>query len=112
MDDQESIAKAEPENLSNPNNYEETDIFSWANNMVQYADELKIELYFFNKNYTVYRTKLSGEVSRQLRPLFMDEILEYILEGIDRGLVVRDFEAAEKEENVLQRTRIKNVEKL
>lgn len=95
-----------------PDTYEETDIFLWANNLVQYVDELKIDLYFFNKNYTVYRTKLGGEISKQLRPLFIDEILEYLLGGIDQGLIVRSFEEAEKEENVLQRTRIKNVDKL
>lgn len=98
--------------LNEVDSYEQTDVFLWANNLVQYVDELKIELYFFNKNYTVYRTKLGGEVSKQLRPLFIDEVLEYILGGLDDGLVVRDFEEAEKEENVLQRTKIKNVEKL
>lgn len=92
--------------------YEETDIFLWANNLVQYVDELKIQLYFFNKNYTAYRVKLGGEVAKQLRPLFIDEILEYVLDGIDKGLIVRGFEEAEKEENVLQRTRVKNVDKL
>jgi hypothetical protein len=92
--------------------YEETDIFLWSNNLVQYVDELKIELFLFNKNFTVYRTKLGGEVYAQLRPLFIDEILEYVLGNIDNGLIVRDFEEAEKEENVLQRTRIKNVENL
>lgn len=92
--------------------YQETDIFAWANNIVQYVDELKIELYFFNKNYTVYRAKLTGEVARQLRPLFLDDVLEYILGGIETGLLVRDFEVAEKEEGVLQKTRTGNVEKL
>ncbi len=92
--------------------YEQTDIFLWANNLVQYVDELKIDLYFFNKNYTVFHTKLTGETSRQLRSLFIDEILEYILGGLEEGLIVRDFEEAEKEENVLQRTKITNVEKL
>lgn len=92
--------------------YNETDIFAWANNLVQYVDELKIDLYFFNKNYTVYRTKLTGDVARQLRPLFLDDVLEYILGGIETGLVVRDFEAAEKEDGVLQKTRTGNVEKL
>lgn len=91
--------------------YEQTDIFQWANNLVQYVDDLKIDLYFFNKNYVVYRNKLIGEVSRQLRPLFLDEILEYVLGGIEKGLVVRGFEEAESEENVLQRTQLKNVEK-
>lgn len=93
-------------------NYEETDVFAWANNLVQYVDDLKIELYFFNKNYVVYRTKLAGEVSKQLRPLFIDEILEFILGGVDKGLIVRGFEDAEKEDNVLQRTQVKNVDKL
>jgi hypothetical protein len=93
-------------------NYEETDIFAWTNNLVQYVDELKIELYLFNKNYILYRTKLAGEVARQLRPLFLDQIMEYVLGGAENGLVVRGFEEAEKEDNVLQRTRVKNVDKL
>lgn len=98
---------------SEPHNQtDDTDIFAWANNMVQYADELKVELYLFNKNYTVYKTKLSGDVYRQLRPLFLDGILEYILDGIERGLSVRLFEEAEAEENVLQYTKTGNVEKL
>jgi hypothetical protein len=92
--------------------YEETDVFLWANNLVQYVDELKIDLYFFNKNYVVYKTKLGGEVARQMRPLFLDEVLEYVLGGIDKGLGVRGFEEAESEENVLQRTQVKNVDKL
>jgi len=92
--------------------YEETDIFAWANNLVQYVDDLKIKLYFFNKNYVVYRTKLGGEVAKQLRPLFIDEILEFVLGGADKGLIIRGFEDAEKEDNVLQRTQVKNVDKL
>ena len=92
--------------------YEETDVFAWANNLVQYIDDLKIDLYFFNKNRTVYRTKLGGDVARQLRPLFLDEILEFILGGIEKGLIVRGFEEAESEDNVLQRTQVKNVDRL
>ncbi len=92
--------------------YVETDVFAWANNLVQYIDDLKIDLYFFNKNRTVYRAKLSGDVSRQMRPLFLDEILEFILGGIEKGLIVRGFEEAESEDNVLQRTQVKNVDRL
>jgi hypothetical protein len=92
--------------------YEPIDIFEWANNLVQYVDDLKIELYFFSKKYVPYRTQLNGDVHRQLRPLFLDEVLEYVLGGIEKGLVVRGFEEAESEENVLQRTRINNVDKL
>ncbi len=92
--------------------YTETDIFAWTNNVVQYVDDLKYTMYFFNKNGTPYRAKLPTEVERQLRVLFMDEILECVLGGIDTGLVVRGFEEAEKEEHVLQRTQIKNVTRL
>ncbi len=118
MDEQESSTTAvaeKPEEITTDiiatEPYEQTDIFQWANNLVQYVDELKIDLYFFNKNNVVYRNKLIGEVSRQLRPLFLDDVLEYVLGGIEKGLVVRGFEEAESEENVLQRTQLKNVEK-
>ncbi len=94
------------------NDYQQTDIFAWANNLVQYIDELKITLYFFNKNRTVYKAKLTGEVSRQLRPLFLDELVEYVLGGAENGLRIRTFEEAEKEDNVLQYTPVANVEKL
>lgn len=94
------------------NDYQQTDIFAWANNLVQYVDDLKITLYFFNKNRTVYRVRVIGEVMRQMRPLFLDEILEYILGGAENGLRVRTFEEAEKEDNVLQYTPAANVEKL
>lgn len=105
--DQEDIIAAPAEEA-----YEETDVFAWANNLVQYVDDLKIKLYFFNKNYVVYKVKLQGEVAKQLRPLFVDEILEFILGGVEKGLVVRGFEDAEAEDMVLQRTQVKRVDKL
>jgi len=92
-------------------NYQETDVFAWANNLVQYKDELKFELFFFNKNYVMYKTTRSKELDKQMEGLFIDEILEYVLEGAANGLIVRGFEEAEAEENVLMRTRLKNVEK-
>lgn len=91
--------------------YQETDVFAWANNLVQYKDELHVELFLFNKNYIVYRTARSKELDKQMEPIFIDGLLEYILEGLDKGLVVRGFEEAEAEENVLQRTRLHKVDK-
>jgi hypothetical protein len=92
--------------------YQETDVFAWANNLVQYKDELKVDLYLFNRNYVVYRTARSKELDKQMEPIFVDEMLEYILEGVEKGLIVRGFEDAEAEENVLQRTRLSKVDKL
>lgn len=114
--------QAQPDNeplLENPEptaqpvaDYKQVDIFGWANNLVQYVDELKITLYFFNKNRTVYKVKLVGDAMRQLRPLFIDEILEFILAGADVGLRVRGFEEAEQEDHVLQYTQTTKVERL
>lgn len=92
-------------------NYQETDVFAWANNLVQYKDELKIDLFFFNKNNVVYKTNLVQDLKKQLEPLFIDDILEFILDGAETGLNVRGFEEAEQEDNVLQRTRLHKVEK-
>lgn len=95
-----------------PENYQETDVFAWANNLVQYKDELKVELFFISKNYVLYKTALAEGLKKQLEPIFVDEMLEFILEGIDKGLIVRGFEQAEAEELVLQRTQVHKVEKL
>jgi transcriptional/translational regulatory protein YebC/TACO1 len=91
--------------------YEPTDVFQWANNLVQYKAELNIDLFLFNKNGIVYRTSRSTDLDKQMEPIFIDEILEYVLDGAEKGMVVRGFEDAEAETDVLQRTRVKNVEK-
>jgi hypothetical protein len=92
-------------------NYVETDVFAWANNLVQFKDELTIELFFINKNYIVYKTSMAQELNKQLEPLFIDEILEYVLNGAAEGLQVRSFEEAEAEDKVLQRTILSKVDK-
>lgn len=92
-------------------NYQPTDIFQWANNLVQHKGELRVDLFFFNKNGVTYRTSRSRDLDKQMEPLFIDEILEYVLQGAEDGLLVRSFEEAEVEENVLQRTRLHRVEK-
>lgn len=92
--------------------YKETDIFAWANNLFQYKEDLKIELFLISKNYVLYRAKVHAELVSQLQPLFIDSVLEYVLDGIEGGLIVRGFEDAESEENVLQRTRVGRIEHL
>lgn len=91
--------------------YQETDIFLWSSNLVEIKEELNIELFLFNKNNIVYKTSRHKDLELALHQLFIDPILEYVLEGANVGLQVRNFEDAETEENVLQRTRLKNVDK-
>jgi hypothetical protein len=92
--------------------YKETDIFAWSNNIVQYKDELKIDLFLFNKNFVVYRTARAPELDKQMEPMFLDGLLEFVLDGVEQGLIVRGFEQAEAETNVLQRTQTYKVDKL
>lgn len=92
--------------------YEPTDIFAWCNNLYQHKNQLQFELFLINKNNVLYRAKLEDGVKKQLQPLFITNILDYVLNGAAEGMVVRGFEEAEAEDNVLQRTRWKNVDKL
>lgn len=92
--------------------YEETDIFAWANNLFMHKEQLKIELFIMSKHYVLYRTKYEDALMRQLHPLLIDGILEFVVNGAGQGLVVRAFEEAGTEENVLHRTKAARVEKL
>jgi len=90
--------------------YEPADVFLWANNLVQIKEELRIEIFLFNKNYVVYKTSVSKDLRKTLEPLLIDSLLEFVLAGAEEGLVVREFEEGEAEGKVLQRTRLKNVD--
>lgn len=105
--DQDILAAEQAEK----DNYKETDVFAWVNNLVEFKGELKIELFLISKSYVLYRTNLTSELKNQLEPIFVDGILEYVLDGVEKGLTVRGFEEAESEEGVLQRTQLFKVDK-
>lgn len=92
--------------------YTETDIFGWTNNLVQYAEDLKYEVFLFNKNHTVYRLNTPEKISSILRTSSIDTLLEFVLGGIEKGLTVRQFEDGEAEKNVIQKTSYKKIETL
>lgn len=108
-----SAAVAPKDILADPNDdYQESDVFAWANNLFEYKEDLTLELFWINKNNVVYRTKIAPELDKQLQPLFLDNTLEQVLEGAENGIIVRDFSDGEGETGVLQRVRWKKVEKL
>ncbi len=98
---------AEPEE-----DYQETDVFAWANNLFEYKEELVLEVFWINKNNVVYRTKLDPGLNKHLQELFIDNTLEQVLDGAENGIVVRDLQDGEGESGVLQRIQWKKVEKL
>jgi len=91
---------------------DDIDIFAWANNMFQHVDQLKIDLFLLNKNNVLYRTKTSPDIEKQLLPLFINPMLEFLMMGAGSGMVVRAFEDAEAEDNVLQYTKWENILRL
>jgi hypothetical protein len=105
MDQAQAAPAEQPE-------HQETDIFAWANNLFLYKDKLRLEIFLLSKTNVVYRTKYAETLGKQTHPLLIDSILEYIITGAGAGLVVRSFEEAESEENVLQKTKVANVDKL
>lgn len=92
-------------------NYQEVDVFAWANNLLQYKEDLKIELFLVSKSYVLYRTNRANELRQQMEPILVDGILEYLFEGAENGMTVRGFEEAESEAGVLQRTQLFKVDK-
>ena len=88
---------------------ETTDIFLWANQTDSIKDELDVEFFLFNKNYTPYTTSLMSNLSTQIKPLFLYDIINEVNMGAGTGLAVREFEMSEAENDVLLRTSLANV---
>lgn len=114
--DQERIehhdAEAVAESKAKLEESDDVDVFAWANNLFQHKDQLKIDLFLINKNYVLYRTKTSPDIEKQLHPLFINPMLEYLMMGAGSGMVVRAFEDGEAEDNVLQYTKWENILRL
>lgn len=88
---------------------EPTDIFLWANQTDAIKNELDIELFLFNKNYTPYSTQFASDVNNQMKPLFLYDYINFVNLGAGTGLSVRDYELSEAEDSVLLRTELEKV---
>lgn len=89
---------------------EPTDIFLWANQADAHKDALEVDLFLFTKGYTVYATNYAKELKAQLKVLFLYDMISQVQTGAATGMLVRDFEAAAAEDNVLERTALERVE--
>ncbi len=86
-----------------------TDIFNWANKNDAIKNELRVEFFLFNKNYTPYTTTIADDLDSQIKSLFLYDIINDVNLGAGTGLSVRDYELVEKEDNVLLRTDLPKV---
>ena len=92
-----------------PETPDTTDIFLWANNTDGIKNDLDIELFLFNKNYTPYSTSFSSDLNVQMKPMFLYDAINFVNMGAGTGLSVRDFELSEGEDNTLLRTDLAKV---
>lgn len=92
-------------------NTDRVDIFHWANQADSAKHRLQVELFLFNKHYTPFHARVDSDLEAQLKPLFLFEPMNTVMMGAGTGLMVRDYESSEAEENVLLRTNVANVER-
>jgi hypothetical protein len=88
---------------------ETTDIFLWANQTDAIKDELDVEFFLFNKNYTPFSTSLMSNLDAQVKPLFLLDVINEVNLGAGTGLSVREFEMSEAEQGVLLYTKLARV---
>lgn len=100
-----------PETPHTESKTDTTDIFLWANTTDAIKNDIDMEVFLFNKNYTPYAMRFSSELEKQIRALFLYDVINDVNMGAGTGLSVRDYEMSEAEENVLLRTELEKVGK-
>lgn len=88
---------------------ENFDAFLWANEVDEIKNNVSVELFLFNKNYTPFKVRYSAELTNSVKKLFMLEAIEFIKKGAEKGLECRVYEQADGEKNVIYRTELKKV---
>jgi hypothetical protein len=88
---------------------EHFDVFQWANNVDEIKNNVSVELFLFNKNYTPYKVRYSDVLMQNIKSLFMLEAVEYIIKEADKGLECRDYELSDGEDKVIYRIDLEKV---
>ncbi len=85
------------------------DPFQWANTVEEVKNNVSVELFLFNKNYTPYKVRYSEALMQTIRAMFMLEAIEYINKEADKGLECRDYELSDGEDKVIYRIELDKV---
>ncbi|MBR5418986.1 DUF4868 domain-containing protein [Candidatus Saccharibacteria bacterium] len=87
----------------------EFDVFQWANSVDEIKNNVSVELFLFNKNYTPYKVRYSDALMQAIRSMFMLEAVEYVIKEADKGLECRDYELSDGEDKVVYRIALDKV---
>lgn len=85
------------------------DVFHWANEIDEVKNNVSVELFLFNKNYTPFRARYADSLAASVKALFMQEAAGYIIKEADKGLECREYEKSDGEDKVIYRTKLSNV---
>lgn len=80
---------------------EKFDIFLWANEVAEMKNNVSVELFLFNKNYTPFKVRYSEELTGNVKALFMNEAADYVNKQAEKGLVFRHYDEEEGDEEVV-----------
>ncbi|MBP5656804.1 DUF4868 domain-containing protein [Candidatus Saccharibacteria bacterium] len=87
----------------------EFDVFQWANSVDEVKNNISVELFLFNKNYTPYKVRYSDVLMQTIRSIFMLEAVEYVIKEADKGLECREYELSDGEDKVIYRIDLEKV---
>lgn len=85
------------------------DVFQWANSVDEIKNNVSVELFLFNKNYTPYKVRYSDALMQAIRSMFMLEAVEYVIKEADKGLECREYELSDGEDKVIYRIELDKV---
>ena len=85
------------------------DVFLWANEVDEIKNNVSVELFLFNKNYTPFKVRYSDKLTNSVKAMFMNEAVSYIIKEADKGLECREYEKSDGEEKVIYKTALENV---
>ena len=78
------------------------DVFQWANEVDEIKNNVSVELFLFNKNYTPYKVRYSDTLTQSVKNMFMLEAINYVIKEADRGLTCQEYEV-QSDERVIYR---------
>ena len=88
---------------------EDFDVFQWANEVDEIKNNVSVELFLFNKNYTPYKVRYIDKLTNSVTARFMQEAIGYVIKEADKGLECRTYEKSDGEDKVIYKTKLENV---